>query len=442
MSTSRPSKPTLHWVNHASFIFQYDTVRLMTDPWLFGSAFNNGWDLLCETRFPMERFHEITHLWFSHEHPDHFAPAVLQQIPAAARRTITVIFQETNDQKVINFCRKLDFQVEELPNHGWHTLSEKVRVMCGKVPYFDSWLLIETDHGKILNANDCVVDGDGVAQEIAKQTGPVDLLLTQFSYANWIGNPEEVADRKAAAAEKLARVKLQVETFQPKQTIPFASFVYFSHEENSYLNDAMNTIRDAEQFIAQETESQPVVLYPGDEWEIGAPHENEPSLAKYDVDYAWETKPLHRAQTIPIAALQESSQLFIQRMKAQNSHLFMVLMKLPPLRYFQPFTLYLTDLAQLVRFDMQNGVQPIAGIATDADVQLASESLAYVLKHDWGYDTLEVNGRFRATDDGHKRMVKTFFLGPLNNTGRYLHPKTFFEPSFLRRALGKLRSLG
>ncbi|MCB0081575.1 MAG: MBL fold metallo-hydrolase [Caldilineaceae bacterium] len=87
-------KPTLLWVNHASFVFRYDTIRLMTDPWLFGSAFNNGWDLLCETKFRMADFAQLTHLWFSHEHPDHFAPPVLQQIPESARRVITVLFQE------------------------------------------------------------------------------------------------------------------------------------------------------------------------------------------------------------------------------------------------------------------------------------------------------------------------------------------------------------
>jgi hypothetical protein len=104
--------------------------------------------------------------------------------------------------------------------------------------------------------------------------------------------------------------------------------------------------------------------------------------------------------------------------------------------------LYLTDLQQMVRFDMDQGVQPLGEMTEAADIQLAAESLAYVLSYDWGYDTLEVNGRFRATPEGHKRMVKTFFLGPLNNTGRYLHPNTFFEPSFLRRAFSKLRSLG
>lgn len=434
-------QPTLLWVNHASFVFQYANLQLMTDPWLFGSAFNNGWDLLCETKFALEDFRTITHLWFSHEHPDHFAPLVLQQIPAEYRRRIIVLFQETKDHKVINYCRSLGFQIQELPHHSWQQLAPNVRVMCGKVPYFDSWLLIETDQGKILNANDCVVDGEGVAQEIVRQTGVVDLLLTQFSYANWIGNPEDTEERRASAQEKLRRVKLQIDTFQPKQTIPFASFVYFSHAENAYLNDAMNTVRDAVTFITNTTATTPVVLYPGERWEIGQPHDNEVSLAHYNRDYDLTVKPLHKTETVTIDELQKLSRQYIDRMKQKNSALLMQLMRLPPLRYFQPLTFYLTDLAQSVEFDFSHGVQPIAGAADAAGVHLASESLAYVFRHDWGYDTLEVNGRFQATPSGHKTMVKNFFLGPLNNTGRYLHPSMLFELSFLRRAFAKLRSL-
>jgi UDP-MurNAc hydroxylase len=435
------TQPTLHWVNHASFVFKYANIQLMTDPWLFGSAFHQGWDLLCPTKFTIEDFQTITHLWFSHEHPDHFSPPVLQQIPVESRRQITVLFQATKDQKVINYCRSLGFQIQELPHHAWQQLAPNVRIMCGKVPYFDSWLLIETDHGKILNANDCVVDGEGIAREIAKQTGTVDLLLTQFSYANWIGNPGDIEERRASAREKLRRVKVQIDTFQPKQTIPFASFVYFSHTENVYLNDAMNTVRDAVTYIADRTASTPIVLYPGESWEVGQPHDNDASLARYDHDYDLTGKPLHKAERVSLDELQRLGRQYIERMQEKNSALFIQLMMLPPLRYFQPLMLYLTDLAQTVRFDFQQGLQPIDNPPHEAGVQLASESLAYIFKHDWGYDTLEVNGRFRATPRGHKTMVKTFFLGPLNNTGRYLHPRTLFEPSFLRRALAKLRSL-
>ena len=62
-------KIKIKWVNHASYIFQYKNSRIIADPWLFGSSFNDGWDLLVETQFKVEEFKDITHIWFSHEHP-------------------------------------------------------------------------------------------------------------------------------------------------------------------------------------------------------------------------------------------------------------------------------------------------------------------------------------------------------------------------------------
>ena len=69
------------FVNHASVIFSHKNIRLMTDPWIFGNAFNNGWSLSSESKFTINDFQNITHIWFSHEHPDHFHPAVLNKIP-------------------------------------------------------------------------------------------------------------------------------------------------------------------------------------------------------------------------------------------------------------------------------------------------------------------------------------------------------------------------
>ena len=87
----------LEFVNHASYILDASKqgVRLLTDPWLEGNAFNNGWGLLAKTTFRYEDFGSITHLWFSHEHPDHFSPPNLKKIPEDARKKITVLFQKT-----------------------------------------------------------------------------------------------------------------------------------------------------------------------------------------------------------------------------------------------------------------------------------------------------------------------------------------------------------
>lgn len=432
--------PRIRWVNHASYVLTDGDIRLMTDPWLFGSAFHNGWDLLCETKFTLDQFRDITHIWFSHEHPDHFAPPVINKIPEEMRGDITVLFQETKDQKVIRFCRERGFKVEELPNHRWHELRPGFKVMCGKVPFYDSWILTDTGDFKILNMNDCVVDGDGIASEIAKHTGKVDVLLTQFSYANWIGNPEDLQLRRDSAREKLERVRLQVDAFKPKYTVPFASFVYFSHEENNYMNDGINTIQDACDFIRDETTTTPVVLYPDDHWEVGTEHDNTSALQAYQTDYDLSEKPLRKTKSVSLDDLRQLSTEYLPRIKRNNSRLLMALLRLPPLRYLDVVRLYLTDLGCTVAFDFKQGLRTVSSAAEDAHASLSSESLAFVLKADWGFDTLMVNGRFRATQPNYRRMIKMFFLGPLNNTGRYLHPRTLFDREFVMRGLRKLVS--
>jgi len=41
-----------------------------------------------------------------------------------------------------------------------------------------------------------------------------------------------------------------VHALKPRHVLPFASFVYFSNEENSYLNDHINRPADAATAIA------------------------------------------------------------------------------------------------------------------------------------------------------------------------------------------------
>ena len=63
-------------ISHASVIVDLGEVKLLTDPWLFGNCFNDGWSLkkanLSEENITQDEINSITHLYLSHEHPDHF----------------------------------------------------------------------------------------------------------------------------------------------------------------------------------------------------------------------------------------------------------------------------------------------------------------------------------------------------------------------------------
>src|SRR5690242_11320190 len=91
----------ISWINHASFLYAAGGVRLVCDPWLSGAAFNNGWRHITPTRFSPEDFGTATHIWISHQHPDHFAPQDLRRIPAADRERLTVLYQPVPDKLVV-----------------------------------------------------------------------------------------------------------------------------------------------------------------------------------------------------------------------------------------------------------------------------------------------------------------------------------------------------
>src|SRR5690349_15279746 len=102
---------TIEWVNHASFIASSGRTSLMCDPWLFGSAFNDGWELLVPSQHTTHAIGEVTALWISHVHPDHFAPSVLKAVARDVRRRTPVYFQRTLDQQVATFCRGIGYPV-------------------------------------------------------------------------------------------------------------------------------------------------------------------------------------------------------------------------------------------------------------------------------------------------------------------------------------------
>mgnify|MGYP003655807813 FL=1 len=65
----------IEFVNHASVLMTHGQVGLLSDPWYSGPAFHKGWRLLVET--PEDKIAallpRVTHIWISHEHPDHFS---------------------------------------------------------------------------------------------------------------------------------------------------------------------------------------------------------------------------------------------------------------------------------------------------------------------------------------------------------------------------------
>ena len=247
---------------------------ILCDPWLSGPAFNNGWDLLIKTPMDLDAVMAgVTHIWVSHEHPDHFVPKFFIDISARHGKSIPVLFQETRDRRMKSFIESRGFDVIELPDRREQTIGG-VRVICGVSEFYDSWLHVrDGTHRCSISTTAPRATRPSCARSRAL-TGPIDMLLTQFSYAAWKGGRVECAfPRSSPRARKLETIAAQVHALKPRHVVPFASFVYFSNEENSYLNDHINRPADAAAAIA-EAGAAPLILFPGESWDAGAPHDN------------------------------------------------------------------------------------------------------------------------------------------------------------------------
>src|ERR1044072_6681333 len=82
-------------INHACVKIAIGDAVILCDPWLTGPAFNNGWELLIKTPLTLDAVMAgVTHIWVSHEHPDHFVPKFFIDI-SAGYKSVPVLFQAT-----------------------------------------------------------------------------------------------------------------------------------------------------------------------------------------------------------------------------------------------------------------------------------------------------------------------------------------------------------
>ena len=416
LSKALPPGVDLRLVNHASIMVSTPNAIIVSDPWIEGSAFNDGWDLLVPGGMPdLTSDTRPVFVWYSHEHPDHFSPRWLKGLSTEVKSRTTVLFQQTIDHRVAAFCRANGFPTIEMTDGQSYHLAEDLDVTCGFVWEYDSWLLVKAPGLSFLNLNDCRVPDDDLAA-LAAKVGSIDVLATQFSYAAWKGGPDQTALRRQYAGEKLRHIQAQIQAISPTWVLPFASFIYFSHEENRYMNDAINSIDDAEATIST-TPAKPMVLFPGDSWTPGTAHDPTPAMAQWRHAFQMESRTFRTSKPIDRDTLVEAAGTYRRTLGKVNNRLFLALIRAMPVGGFlRPLTIELYDQpGRNLRFSAWKG---LTASSDPADVKLHSSSLEFILTKGFGFDSLLVNGRFEADTDGFRKLSRMFGITVINNTGR------------------------
>jgi UDP-MurNAc hydroxylase len=411
-------------VNHACLLHEVGGLRLLSDPWLSGTVFADGWELVHMADTTVADLSPDV-IWLSHEHPDHFSPADLKVLQKSDRARVQVITRLETDRKVAEYCSQQGFSVTEMLPHTWIELSNTVRVMTGCIGT-DSWLAVTDGKTTVLNLNDCQTSSDNMSH-IAELVGPVDLLASQFSYASWAGNPGDTATPRKAGAQVFDILAGQLSAIRPRQFLPFAAFVRFGHATNSWWNSYAPRVDTAAAHFAKDG-TDVVVLFPGDSHVPGQPGPRD-AISRWDLAYAEAAKrPLHQeVDSIPIPDMNLAWTQMAMRLREDNDWQ-KVAHDLKP--HLDPAIVRLDDLGVRIVHDIFSDELSVLPDSDDWDVATTSDAYVEVFRNRWGRGTLTISGRLRlryATALRFFRQTQLYYSNNLNRS----YPKSITKEMIL-----------
>ena len=241
-----------HFLNHSSFVLVRKSTAFLVDPWLQGTAFNDYWRLQSDETsnekffsFIKSKNIDTLFIWLSHEHSDHFSVPFLMSLKKETWiKKITFIMFDFKDGRVKDFVKKQGFKFISIKTGSNFKIEENFFVRGGIVNR-DSFIRISIDGFNLLNINDCPAHSLPEMNHInsfLKDNLKIHMLASQFGYASWLGNQQDVKKRTNESKGYLNSLVKQVNFFNAEYYLPIASFSYFAKKENFYLNKEQNYI--------------------------------------------------------------------------------------------------------------------------------------------------------------------------------------------------------
>src|SRR5215475_2516106 len=397
----------LRLVSHASVVFRCCGSGVWTDPWLFGKAFNNSWTLLPPPVFDQSLLTEISHIWISHEHPDHFNLPTLGSLPLDFKRRVVVLFQDNNPERIFESLRRIGYRnFTAMPHRRAITIHSDTRVYCYRAGTLDSCLAVVSGGKVVLDVNDARIN-HGDCKKILKDLGHVDVVLNQFSLAVHNGDPDHCRCLKRAAYNILEEISANHRDLKAEATIPFASLIYYSTTDNRFMNAYANRPRDVFEFCrarGQRVEA----LYPGDEYAVGGSYDSSRSLANYEAVHEASGQLVYDSSPPQaLEAIRESFEELVRRLRQRFPRL--LLNRVKPLRICVP------DLELAVELSIARGTLTVY-TGGSFDAVISSQPLHYWFSHPWCFQTLTISARFTVlrrlrTWHRHKALFALYAAG-------------------------------
>lgn len=444
-------KCSLHVISHACYIVGDGKIRLLTDPWFFGSVFNCGWKLEKEVDIQSMNINKITHVHITHEHPDHFHIPTLKKLNEDWDPVFLV--QATSDRRIAKYIsNSLGKRVIELKDGQLLKLSQSISIRSYPHGHMDSFSLINAANYNILNVNDCVLKTPNSLKNVLNRLkgAKIDILMTQYSFASYQGNEGDSYSLERASKQHLDWVRMRNDFFKPKVTIPFASGIVWSHNENRYLNKYSVQYSQVVDYLAK-AKHKSIVLSPSPHSPITALENilicREGLLVavnQISKDTQTDTPSSNSAsvhcefQTLLAAAHCARIRLF----KYNHKSLLLCIWIFSCLGLLKDVIIQLNlhdnrrIFITLSKLLLIKEIQHSCNRKISPNISMSIDSFLFCLNNDFGAETLWVNSRFKVHKGNPKDFFKHFYALILSNQGFYFpfgYIKFIWQRIFLPR---------
>ena len=124
----------IQFINHASILVGNEDNAILSDPWYGGSVFDDGWSLLYENKKEeiIEILNKTSHIWISHEHPDHFSVKFFNEYYEFIKNKV-FLFQTTKDKRVKKFLEFKKLNIIEIEDGKKFKINEKFEIQVQKM---------------------------------------------------------------------------------------------------------------------------------------------------------------------------------------------------------------------------------------------------------------------------------------------------------------------
>jgi UDP-MurNAc hydroxylase len=300
----------------ATVLVETEDARILCDPWLTDGAYYGSWCNYPPINVDEYDLSNLTYIYISHIHPDHFDPKTMERVD----KSTPVLIHRYHQPFLRRNIERIGFNVIELDNARPFNVSDTTQItiyaadncdptICGHMfgciakdvngsMQLDSLCVIHDSEFTLVNTNDCPYEiAEQSLSEVKKNHKKIDFALVGYTsaslYPHCMMRYDEAKMEMGIERSRLrglTTAQRTLEKLQPKFYMPFAGTYILggaNYKKNPYLpipeiQDAVEHLQ--EQLSAVRVNSSPVLLNYNEFFDLSleAPSKRYSPISKQD----------------------------------------------------------------------------------------------------------------------------------------------------------------